>query len=88
VQTRRVKRLKARSGKATKVASGTVTQLVQLHWVKSLNQRLPKPSLRAAHTVARCLIFDTKVRAFWRRYEKLRGKALGFPPGLLLDGLR
>jgi hypothetical protein len=22
----------------------------------------------------------TKVRAFWRRYEKARGEALGFPP--------
>jgi len=33
-------------------------------------------------------IFDTKVRAFWRRYENVKGEALGFPPWLLFDGLR
>jgi hypothetical protein len=33
------------------------------------------------------LIFDTKVRAFWRRYENPKGgKRLAFPPGLLFDG--
>src|SRR6266542_5403248 len=32
------------------------------------------------------LIFDTKVRAFGRRYENIQGGALGCPPGLQFDG--
>ena len=70
-------------------------QLVQLHWVKSLNQRLPKPSLLLTRLWKRMKsmrdvfhLICTKVRAFLAALRKTKGEALGFLPGLLFGRLR